>query len=32
MDPFLTVKLGSPVPSVLSEVMVDRGDTSKKDR
>jgi RND family efflux transporter MFP subunit len=30
MDPFLTVKLGSPVTSVLSEVSVDRGDLVKK--
>jgi RND family efflux transporter MFP subunit len=30
MDPVLTVKLGSPVISVLSEVMVDRGDLVKK--
>jgi RND family efflux transporter MFP subunit len=30
MNPFLTVKLGSPVPSVLSEVLVDRGDLVKK--
>jgi RND family efflux transporter MFP subunit len=30
MDPFLTVKLGSPVTSVLSEVLVDRGDLVKK--
>jgi RND family efflux transporter MFP subunit len=30
MNPFLTVKLGSPVPSVLSEVLVDRGDVVKK--
>jgi RND family efflux transporter MFP subunit len=30
MNPFLTVKLGSPVPSVISEVLVDRGDAVKK--
>ena len=30
MDPSLTVKLGSPVTSTLSEVLVDRGDTVKK--
>ena len=30
MDPSLTVKLGSPVTSVLSEVLVDRGDLVKK--
>lgn len=30
MDPSLSVKLGSPVPSVLSEVLVDRGDIVKK--
>jgi RND family efflux transporter MFP subunit len=30
MDPFLTVKLGSPVTSILSDVMVDRGDVVKK--
>ena len=30
MDPSLTVKLGSPVMSVLSEVLVDRGDLVKK--
>jgi RND family efflux transporter MFP subunit len=30
MDPVLTVKVGSPVTSVLSEVMVDRGDIVKK--
>jgi RND family efflux transporter MFP subunit len=30
MDPFLTVKLGSPVTSILSDVMVDRGDLVKK--
>jgi RND family efflux transporter MFP subunit len=30
MDPFLTVKLGSPVPSILSDVLVDRGDVVKK--
>jgi RND family efflux transporter MFP subunit len=30
MNPFLTVKLGSPVPSVLSELLVDRGDAVKK--
>jgi RND family efflux transporter MFP subunit len=30
MNPFLTVKLGSPVPSILSEVLVDRGDRVKK--
>ena len=30
MDPFLTVKLGSPVTSVLSEVLVDRGDLVTK--
>jgi RND family efflux transporter MFP subunit len=30
MDPSLTVKLGSPVMSVLSEVLVDRGDVVKK--
>jgi RND family efflux transporter MFP subunit len=30
MDPSLTVKLGSPVTSVLSEVLVDRGDHVKK--
>jgi RND family efflux transporter MFP subunit len=30
MNPVLTVKLGSPVTSVLSEVMVDRGDVVKK--
>jgi len=30
MNPFLTVKLGSPIPSVLSEVVVDRGDLVKK--
>src|SRR5580704_7364022 len=30
MDPYLTVKLGSPVMSVLSEVLVDRGDLVKK--
>lgn len=30
MNPFLTVKLGSPVPSVLSNVLVDRGDIVKK--
>jgi RND family efflux transporter MFP subunit len=30
MDPTLTVKLGSPVTSVLSEVLVDRGDHVKK--
>ena len=30
MDPSLTVKLGSPVASILSEVLVDRGDLVKK--
>jgi RND family efflux transporter MFP subunit len=30
MNPFLTVKVGSPVTSVLSEVKVDRGDLVKK--
>jgi RND family efflux transporter MFP subunit len=30
MDPSLTVKLGSPVTSVLAEVLVDRGDLVKK--
>jgi RND family efflux transporter MFP subunit len=30
MDPVLTVKLGSPVMSVLSEVLIDRGDLVKK--
>ena len=30
MNPVLTVKLGSPVPSILSEVLVDRGDLVKK--
>ena len=30
MDPSLTVKLGSPISSVLSEVLVDRGDLVKK--
>jgi RND family efflux transporter MFP subunit len=30
MNPFLTVKLGSPVPSILSELHVDRGDLVKK--
>ena len=30
MDPSLTVKLGSPVMSVLSEIQVDRGDLVKK--
>jgi RND family efflux transporter MFP subunit len=30
MDPFLTVKLGSPVTSILSAVLVDRGDVVKK--
>jgi RND family efflux transporter MFP subunit len=30
MNPFLTVKLGSPVPSILSELHVDRGDHVKK--
>jgi RND family efflux transporter MFP subunit len=31
MNPFLTVKVGSPVTSVLSAVKVDRGDLVKKD-
>ena len=30
MDPSLTVKLGSPVMSILSEILVDRGDLVKK--
>jgi RND family efflux transporter MFP subunit len=30
IDPSLTVKLGSPVTSILSEVLVDRGDLVKK--
>jgi RND family efflux transporter MFP subunit len=30
MNPALTVKLGSPVPSIISEVLVDRGDMVKK--
>lgn len=30
MNPFLTVKLGSPVTSILSDVFVDRGDHVKK--
>jgi RND family efflux transporter MFP subunit len=30
MNPFLTVKLGSPVTSILSEVLIDRGDFVKK--
>lgn len=30
MNPALTVKLGSPVPSIISEVLVDRGDRVKK--
>ena len=30
MDPSLTVKLGSPVMSVISQVLVDRGDLVKK--
>jgi RND family efflux transporter MFP subunit len=30
MNPALTVKLGSPVPSIISEVLVDRGDLVKK--
>jgi RND family efflux transporter MFP subunit len=32
MDPSLTVKLGSPVSSILSDVLVDRGDRVKKDQ
>ena len=30
MNPALTVKLGSPVPSIIAEVLVDRGDLVKK--
>lgn len=30
LEPFMTVKIGSPVPGALSEVLVDRGDVVRK--